>query len=144
MRKFLIVALFTTILLYADNSSNGIKYAILNKIVSGIVQNNTLRIWSDNEAINDFFRSTELYQVVLTCADADIIVLENEESLSKSCKKGNIFVLSYELLNKVPQSFGAFFWKKGRPNIVFIESRIEAQGLILSDRLIPYIEEKVW
>ncbi len=140
----MIVALFTTILLYAGSSSNEIKYAILNKIVSGIVQNDTLRIWSDNEAINDALRSTELYQVVPTCDAADIIILENEEFLFKSCKKGNIFVLSYELLNKLPQSFGAFFWKKGRPNVVFIESRIEAQGLILSDRLTPYVEEKVW
>jgi len=107
-------------------------------------QNTILRIWSDNDAINDAFIMAKEQQVVSTCNAADIIILEDEKALPKSCLDGNIFVLSYELLNKMPQSFGAFFWKKGRPNIVFIESRIKAHGLILSDSLIPYVEERVW
>jgi hypothetical protein len=52
--------------------------------------------------------------------------------------------LDYYLLDKIPQSFGAFFWKKGRPNIVFIKPRLKQQSLELSSELKPYIEEQVW
>jgi hypothetical protein len=47
-------------------------------------------------------------------------------------------------LKEIPKSFGSMFWKKGRPNIVLIESRIKEQKISISKELEIYIEERIW
>jgi len=84
------------------------------------------------------------YIIVKDANQSDIIILNSASSLKNSTKKENIFVLKYNLLNRFPQSFGAFFWKKGRPNIVFIKPRVKRLHLKLSNDLKEYEEEKVW
>lgn len=44
----------------------------------------------------------------------------------------------------MPQSFGALFWKKGRPNIVIIAPRAKERAIEISQKLNEYVEEKIW
>jgi len=116
---------------------------ILHYIVENINNNTIHKIWSDNATIRRSFRELG-YSIVNDAEDADLIILKNAASLRKDHIKSKVFVLGYDLLNEIPQSFGAFFWKKGRPNIVFISSRIRKEHLKLSKELQEYEEERVW
>ncbi len=144
MIKYLFIFLFSVVFVGASPTSDALKARILNTIISGVEHTKVLKIWSDNKKITEALYNMKKYKIVLTCKEADIIILEKKENLSSLCLNRNIFVLNYNLLTEIPQSFGAFFWKKGRPNIVFIESRLEKRGLHLSNKLTPYIEERVW
>ena len=144
MKKLLAALLFPTALLFAGDGSGGLKMEILKKIVSGIENGEKMKVWSDDPRIMTAFREPKLLDVVDGCMEADIVILEKKENLPKECLSRNIFVLSYKLLIDIPESFGAFFWKKGRPNIVFIESRVRENTLELSEELMPYMEERVW
>ena len=130
-------------LLFAGDGG-GLKVEILKKIVSGIENSEKMKIWSDDPQIMVAFRSGEQFNATGECKEADIVILAKKENLLKECLNRNIFVLSYELLIDVPESFGAFFWKKGRPNIVFIEPRLKESALELSTELMPYMEDRVW
>jgi len=116
---------------------------ILHYIVENINNNTLHKVWSDDARIRSSFGDLG-YSVVSDAKDADLIILKNAASFKKDHIKGKIFVLGYNLLNEIPQSFGAFFWKKGRPNIVFITSRVNKEHLKLSKELQEYEEERVW
>ena len=115
------------------------------KIIKYIMQNinnNTIhKVFTDDMGLQKSLRESG-YTIVNNSKDADFIILKNKHKLSDTQAK--VFVLKYELLNEIPQSFGAFFWKKGRPNIVFIAPRVKKEHIKLSKDLQDYEEEQVW
>jgi len=141
--KFILLYLFSALIL-AANGLNHHKIKIIEKIFSEISINKELIIWSDNEQLLKEVQGDDNYKTSSNCIDANILIIEKKENIPNECKNKYIFVLNYKLLSDVPQSFGALFWKKGRPNIVIIEPRIKTQLIKVSKNLDPYLEEKVW
>jgi len=141
--KALLIFLLSALLLSASDTSN-LQVKILEKIISDVTLNKSLAEWSDDKGILDRLKSHSRLIVKNRCEDANIIILKDKANLTKECTSKHIFVLNYQLLSDIPQSFGALFWKKGRPNIVILNPRIKAQSIQISNNLKPYLEEKVW
>lgn len=143
--KTIILTLFLVILSSASEDKDVMRAQIIGKILSNVSINEVIRVWSDNKELIAEFKKNSNFVTTVNCEKATIIVIENKENLhGDACKNKPIFVLNYNLLKDIPDSFGAFFWKKGRPNIVIIEPRIESQNITVSKELKAYVEEKVW
>ncbi len=94
-------------------------------------------IYTQNKALETFPGNL---QVVNNCKEADIVLLSTLKDLPKGCKEKILFGTKYKhLRNK--QVVGAFFWQKGRPNILFYEKRLQKQGIKLDASFKKYIEE---
>ncbi|WP_372998253.1 hypothetical protein [Sulfurimonas sp.] len=143
MKLLATLIIFATVIFAHDNSDN-LKVKILEKIITEISVDKKVVVWSDNKEILTHIQEHHKLNTTYSCEESTIIILQDADSLTKKCEKKHIFVLNYELLSEFPQSFGALFWKKGRPNIVIIKSRIKAQSIQVSNDLKPYLEEKVW
>jgi len=137
LKKYLFLFFILTFSLFANIQ----EAQILQYIIKNINQNSFQKIWSDDEKIKHSFQELG-YDVVKNATNADLLIIKKKLPSSKI--KGKIFVLKYNLLNTIPKSFGAFFWKKGRPNIVFITPRVKKEHLRLSKELQEYEEDKVW
>lgn len=142
--KTAFIILFLTLFAFASDHASAIKVAILEKIFKGISLGKELVIWSDNKELSAEFEKRGNFSTTDICKDATLLILEEKKNLEKGCYDKAIFVLEYTLLKDIPQSFGAIFWKKGRPNIVILAPRAKAKSIIVSDALDDYIEEKVW
>lgn len=143
--KLLLIYFLSALILFANETSPiHAKVLIIEKILSECSIKHEVKVYSDNKDILLEIKNHKHYKVVQNCEEASVIILENKNSLKKACADKHIFVLNYKLLSEVPQSFGALFWKKGRPNIVIIKPRIEKQSLKISENLEAYLEEKVW
>jgi len=142
--KIILSILLFASLLFANNHNNSLKIQILENICSGIKNIKAMPIYSDDIEIQKAFKNVHRFNVVENFNDAKLIILSKNVDKIKKFPKKHIFVLNYDLLETIPNSFGAFFWKKGRPNIVFIKPRLKEQLLKLSSELEPYIEEKIW
>ena len=142
--KLLVTLIFSTLILFASDNSNHIETQILEKVLSKISINKEIRIYSDNKRILSELKDHASFITTESYKDATLLILENESVPKKACMLKAVFVLKYDLLTAIPQSFGALFWKKGRPNIVIIEPRIESQNIIITKDLEPYLEEKIW
>lgn len=142
--KFLILILLSLSLLLGNQSGDKLKMQILKNICLSIKSENKMKIWSDDINIMKSFKESDKFVTVSNFNDANFIILTKKIAFLTEDTDKHIFVLNYCLLEHIPNSFGALFWKKGRPNIVFIKSRLEDQSLILSDKLKPYIEEQIW
>jgi hypothetical protein len=137
-------SLIFIVTLHAFDASNGLKQQILEKILTNISLNKELIIWSDNKELVGEFDKKDSFTTTADCKDATLLILENKKNLDKACHEKATFVLDYALLKEIPQSFGAIFWKKGRPNIVIIAPRAKKSSIIISEKLDDYLEEKIW
>ncbi len=140
--KLLLLTILSALVLSASSVGGQVK--IIEKIVSQISLDKQISIWSDDKDILAKLKSNNKFKTTSNCRYATFIILKDKNQLSKVCDSAHIFVLNYKLLSDIPQSFGALFWKKGRPNIVIIEPRIMQQNISISNDLKPYLEERVW
>ena len=140
--RLLFLFILSALLLSASDINHQVK--ILEKVVSEISLNKGIKIWSDDKNIIEELNKNSKFKTTLNCKDATCIILKDKKNLPKICETIHIFVLNYKLLSEIPHSFGALFWKKGRPNIVIVEPRIKAQNIKVTTNLRPYLEERVW
>jgi len=85
---------------------------------------------------------SEYFYLTKDCKSANFI-FDNKGLLNESCKKLNklYFTNNYRRLISNTKYYGAFFWNKSRPNIVFIKQRLEQYNVKLSKEYIKYIED---
>ncbi len=90
----------------------------------------------EKEIYSQFFTLTD------DCKEANFI-FDNKGLVSNECKKlGKLFFTNnYRRLMVNKQYYGAFFWSKSRPNIVFIKQRLEENHVQLSKEYSKYIED---
>jgi len=139
----IIILLLIAIVTFASDTVH-FQSKILEKVLSDISTPKKLKIWTDDIKILNELKDHKVLNMVNHICDSNLVIIKNKKHLSKDCKADFIFVLKYNLLNEIPNSFGAMFWKKGRPNIVIIEPRINKQNISISKDLEPYLEERVW
>ena len=144
MKKIIILLLFINISLFGSDASAALRLEIIKSIVLGIDNYQSMPLYSDDKELMSFLSNEKKINIAKNCKNSKLVILSNIDHLPKNYKNKYIFVLDYDLLYEIPESFGAFYWKKGRPNIIFIRPRLLKSSLNLIDDLKPYIEDKVW
>lgn len=88
----------------------------------------------------------EIYSKIFTladsCSNANFIFVKKSMNIS-SCKsdKKIFFTNNYQRLLENNNYFGAFFWNKSRPNIIFIKNRLSQQNIKLPVDYEKFIED---
>ncbi|MDK9693764.1 MAG: hypothetical protein OEL19_05925 [Sulfurimonas sp.] len=141
--KKLFLLLLLVFTLFA-NERDVIQAQILEKIFQNIEMHREIVLWSDNKNLLQEFEKSRRFRITDDCHQATLLVVQEKKNLLKETCKKAVFVLDYALLQEIPESFGSMFWKKGRPNVVLIESRTKQQNIKITEELKMYVEEKIW
>jgi hypothetical protein len=99
-------------------------------------------IYTNNQKLKNILPAEQII-FVENCTSADLAILEKSK-IEENCSNVSIITLEYDLLKKYPNSIGSFFWQKGRPNIIFIKSRLKNQNIILDRAFDEFVEENIW
>lgn len=102
-----------------------------------------LRIYIPNISMRDKKVYEKFFFISKTCENANFIFIKNSNNIKGLCKnrKKLFFTNNYRRLLKNKKFYGAFFWSKSRPNIVFIKNRLKQQGIILPKNYNNFIED---
>jgi hypothetical protein len=117
-----------------------IESRILTELISSICEKKVLKVYTDSQKIKKRLKNNNI-EFKDRCLDVDVAVLKFK---NEQCLQIPIITLEYDLLKFYPQSVGAFFWQKGRPNIVFIAPRLKQHHIKLNADFDPFIEETLW
>lgn len=142
MKKFFLLLLLA-LTLFA-NEKDVLQAQVLEKIFQNIAIKQEIVLWSDNKTVLEEIKKSGRFATTEDCLKATLLILQEKKNLPDGICKKAVFVLDYALLKEIPQSFGAMFWKKGRPNIVLIESRAQTYSIQIGKGLEMYVEEKIW
>lgn len=142
MRRIFVTFVFLVSLLHASEKEFSTK--IIENIVD-VIDDRYTPVWIDPESRNiDKFLAKERLNRVGSCEKASILIMTHERDIPETCRKKPIVVLDYALLKKYETALAAFFWKKGRPNIVFVDERIRSFNVSLPQSYEIYVEEELW
>ena len=138
MNKLLLILLFISNLLLANDTQ--LESAIFHKILTAVTakEHPKVYIYTHNKALEKYPATLVL---VKHCKDADIVILSTLKNMPEACKGKILFGTRYAHLRN-PQVIGAFFWQKGRPNILFYRDRLEKNHIKLDASFEKYIEDE--
>ena len=101
-----------------------------------VFQQKNINIFPDSE-MKVLFKNSSIFNIVDNCEAADLLVGKRMLNFPNNCKNKPIFATSYRFLDN-ENSFGAFYWRKGRPQIKFKLKVIEKFNLHLPKSLKKY------
>jgi len=133
----LLLVLFLVTSIYAGDSKKA--SGIFNLIVKEITKKENSSVYL-HKGIESIEKYPGNLKIVTECKDADIIILSTTRDIPKECNKKLLFGSRYSHL-KNPNVIGAFFWQKGRPNILFYQKRLNTHHIKLDSSFNRYIEE---
>jgi len=140
--KKIIIILITILMLNGDTLSD-IKAQIILNIAHLITHKKDIKIYIDDPTFLDIFKTNKNIHRVYNCFDADLIITKNSKKIIKLCNNKQINIIStrykdYKQNNDV--DFGAFFWQKGRPNMLINSSIIQKRKMHLPRSYYKYLD----
>ncbi len=117
-----------------------IEAEIISKMVHILTKKNKKVRVSVSTDLKYILKYSKILSHQRDCTKAEILIT-GDENLLKRCKKPAI-VTKYYLLKKYKNAIGAIYWKKGRPNVVFVKDRLKLFNIQLPDRYKKYLERE--
>ena len=138
MKTKYLVFIFSYTLLNAN--SNQYEVELYNKVLPSIFTKKPITVFVDKET-KALLKESKKFKIVNKC-DAKVVLLigKNFTNLSTLCRHKPQFSTSYKSFKNDINSFGAFYWRKGRPQIRFQQEVIDRYNLRLPDSLQKYIK----
>ena len=132
--KFFILCFILTKLLFANNYELKLYEHILPSIFKG-----KILIYTDSKS-KEILENSKILTIVDKCSEANLLIGKNFNNLDELCKKTPLFTTSYKSYKNNKDSFGAFYWRKGRPQLKFKKDVIEKLNFILPNNLQKYVK----
>jgi len=135
------IFLFSILITLSLSSSNikKLEAQILSSIAHSLVHKKSVSVCIDDKN----FKGIQKYEKnlkLVSCNKADIVFISKNDDIDKKYKTHLVFSTSYYLYKHSPLIVGAFFWQKGRPNIIFREKQLVHLGINLPKNFKKYVE----
>ncbi|WP_457641534.1 hypothetical protein [Persephonella sp.] len=117
---------------------------ILEKIATDITKKEKVKVYLVGYPENLVISYSKKLKTTDTCKNSDVIILKEKSEIP--CKGKIILTTNYYLLLNYPDAVGAFYWKKGRPHLVFIKERLERKNIKLPpdyDKFIIELSDRI-
>lgn len=139
MRKIFILLILLYGHLYALERESTLK--VYHEIFAALVSKPTITVYTDDKEYRKIFVTSKRMVLSGKPEKSDIILITNRSTLFKimresqwAVEKGEkpiLFVTDYRLLKHSLDVVGAFYWKKGRSQLLFIKNRLDAYHIAL-------------
>ncbi len=98
-------------------------------------------VYADEESVKKLQKS-DVFEVERQCnTDVDLLIGSRFAHLPKQCRNKPLFATTYKAYRANNNAFGAFYWRKGRPQIHFKKEALEKFGLKLPPKLQRFVDE---
>lgn len=117
-----------------------IESSIFKEVIGAMVKTDKPKVFIYKEN-NSLQKHSDGLELVYSCSNADVVVVSTLKNLPDLCFDKIIFGTKYSHL-KDSRVVGAFFWQKGRPNILFYKDRLDKNDIKLDSSFDKYIEKR--
>lgn len=131
MKKILLIFIIT-INIYAND-----ELKIYERILPAIFKVEKIDVYVSKDMQYKIEMSNH-FKVVKNCEDALILIGSNFKNLKQECLKKPLFATNYITYKTYKNSFGAFYWRKARPQLKFKLEVLKRFNLLLPKTLKKY------
>jgi len=125
------------ILIINLNANNNYELKLYEQLLPKIFSTNIITVFADKKT-KELLSKSDKFILVDNCDDAIVIIGKNLNKDITLCQYKPHFNTSYKSFNNSKNSFGAFYWRKGRPQIRFKLDAIKKYNLDLPSNLKKY------
>ena len=138
MKKLLILCILSCWHLHALEVRSTLK--IYHDLFTSLLHTSHYRIYTDDKSLYAVFSKSSKISLVQNPSSADALVISKRSSLEHIPHTGNAIVLAttYNLLRHSKYVIGAFYWRKGRAQILFVKKRLLHLGISLPGKYRKY------
>ena len=130
MKAIYIIIVFTTYLF-----GNSYEIKLYEMVFTKLFNKPIIKLFVDKNKRE--FKNSKILKIVNNCKEADIILLYKLENLK--CENKPVFVTNYiDFISS--NAVGAFYWRKGRPQLILNKNMIECYHLHLDKSLLKYVK----
>ncbi len=129
--KIIFLIIFS-ISLYA-NSSYELK--LYDKVFTSLFEKEKINIYTTKK-YESIFKYHHKFNIVTNCKEADLIF----SNIDSNCTKKPIFVKDYKSFKEIKNVIGAFYYRKGRPQLKLNKKNIKKFNLNIDNYLKDYVE----
>jgi len=124
--------------LYALESKSTLK--MYHGIFSALSSKTMISVYTTDPEYRKVFSTSKRMFLSKKPDEADIVLITNRSTLesilkrntiNKNTKKPILFVTDYRLLKVSEDTVGAFYWRKGRSQLLFIKKRLDKKNIQL-------------
>ena len=115
---------------------------IYHDIFTSITHKEHYTVYTDKKTYREVFAKSNRIRLTNDPSTADILLITQKDTLKKLQNrpiKGLLFTTKYNLLDNTEDIIGAFYWRKGRSQLLFIRKRLKAHGISLPPKYTQYI-----
>lgn len=135
----LLIILTFTVTLSAEERYLKVGAKLMTMVTSSLFAKEHIRVFTNDIHYIKVFQTMAQTSLVESCEEADFVVLNDKPISDPVCKERPAFVTKYQLLDEYDNAVGALFWTKGRPQLLFVLSRLNTYSVTLPDNFNPYI-----
>ena len=139
MRKIFILLILLYGHLYALERESTLK--MYHQIFSALVSKPIINVYTNDKEYKDVFVYSKRISLSEKPEESDIVLITDEFTLHSVLRKNRIeqstnkkpilFVTNYRFLKRSTDIIGAFYWRKGRSQLLFIKNRLDKYGIVL-------------
>lgn len=111
----------------------------MDKISNALIKKETVYIITNDIKNKKIVSYSSKMKDISSCDKADMLITHTSK-IVKCDKKVLVFATNYLAFKALPQAIGAFFYQKGRPNIIFREEVLKKHNITLPSEFDKYIE----
>ncbi|WP_295420958.1 hypothetical protein [Sulfurovum sp.] len=138
MKKVLILLILFYGHLYALDRDSTLK--LYHKLFFSLSPKAEISVYVNDNEYRKIFLSSKRLQLTKEPKDADIVLITDERTLEKvlakrqdiqTDKKPILFVTDHHFLDRSKDIVGAFYWRKGRSQLLFVKNRLDQYHIVL-------------
>ncbi len=126
---------------FADTTAF-IKAQIIQDITQVLSKKDRVKICNKDPNFQDIFKENKNF-IQTTCKNADFIITADSKNYKNLTKKDKILIISTsyrDYQNNKQTDIAAFFWQKGRPNLILNAKILKEKGITLPKIYKKYVE----
>jgi len=136
LKKIFLSILLLTLNLSAFDTQMASK--IFDKIFLALIDKKEIYVYTKDERYYEVIEQAPHLSLVKNSSYADIVLVNNCKNLSPESSL-KLFTTNLTIYKKREESIGIFYWKHGRPKIIFSKERLKKFNIIVNKQWQKYI-----
>jgi len=134
MKIFILLLSSLVISLYAKNNY---ELRLYESIFPLLFEKSVVYVYLTKDNHDKIFNGSQRIVQIRECKDADFVFIKSRDYLPSECLEKPIFATKYRYIRD-RDVFGVFYWKKGRPQLLFSKDALSLYHLSLPQSLVKY------
>lgn len=127
---------------YAEVSKSIIETQIIERIAASVLPKQKIVAWGETADQKNMIKQSAKMEEVQNSSNANLIIVS--KNIPPNLSNNSVIITTeYSLLTKDERIIGAFFWQKGRPNLLFLRPRMQKANISLGHEFDKYIEDQL-